>query len=121
MYPPEVGYLGSHGLWYPVESSTELLACATWRPVLLVLLQVLQSSMSSRVQDLPYPDILWHLHKQVPRGLEVCQDLRDQVQSYSPALRGTLRYAAYCSVLQAAGEEAKRYPANPGILWTLLK
>ena len=19
MYPPEVGYLGSHGLWYPVE------------------------------------------------------------------------------------------------------
>jgi hypothetical protein len=32
--------------------------------------------MSSSVQDLPYPDILWHLHKQVPKGLEVCQDLR---------------------------------------------
>ena len=31
VYPPEVGYLGSHGLWYPVVSSTELLACATWR------------------------------------------------------------------------------------------
>ena len=30
VYPPEVGYLGSHGLWYPMEPSTELLAYATW-------------------------------------------------------------------------------------------
>ena len=42
------------------------------------------------------PDILWHLHKQVPKGLEVCQDLRDQVQSYSPALRGALRSRCIC-------------------------
>ena len=46
---------------------------------------------------------------------------RGQVQGYSPALRGALRSGAYASVLQAAGEEAKRHPSIPGILWTLLK
>ena len=33
---PEVGYLGSLAMLHPVESSTELLSCATWRPALPV-------------------------------------------------------------------------------------
>ena len=28
MYPPEVGYLGSHGLWYPMDVTTVLLRIA---------------------------------------------------------------------------------------------
>ena len=59
---------------------------------------------------LPYPDILWHLHKQVPKGLEVCQDLRDQVQSYSPALRGALRSGMLRVLLRSRwGGEETRY------------
>ena len=41
---------------------------------------------------LPYPDILWHLHKQVPKGLEVCQDLRTKYRATR------LRYVALCGV-----------------------
>jgi hypothetical protein len=51
----------------------------------------------------------------------VCGILWSQVQSYSPALRGALQSGTYGSVLQAAGEEVKRYPTIPGILWTLHK
>ena len=67
------------------------------------------------IQDLPYPGILWTLHKEVPKGLEVCQDLRDQVQSYSPALRGALRSGMLRVLLRSRSDqvEVSRQPWDP--------
>ncbi len=69
---------------------------------------------------LPYPDILWHLHKQVPKGLEVCQDLRTKYRA------ARLRYVALCGVgalqvlLRSMSGSVQGLP-YPVILCTLLK
>ena len=56
------------------------------------------------------PDILWHLHKQVPKGLEVCQDRRrcGEIQYNAPYHTGISQCTA-----GTAEQRTKRYTGSP--------
>ena len=71
------------------------------------VLQVLLRSVSSIPPSLGSYGTSISRYPSVSRYARTCEIRWDQVQSYSPALRGALRSGAYGSVLQAAGEEVK--------------
>ena len=88
---------------------------------MLVILQSSEVLLRSIPGILPYPDILWHLHKQVPKGLEVCQDLRTKYRATRLRYVALCGVGAYGSVLLRRGRDEVHDPTHPGILCTLLK
>ncbi len=79
------------------------------------VLQVLRCSRRGGMRYPANPGILWNLHKQVPYGIQVCQDLREQVQSCSHTLRGALRsgicgyYYVACQVVYRVSHTLRSY------------
>ena len=83
-------------MWHPVRTKYR---ATRLRYVALCGVGVLQVLRCSRrggeVVGMRYPTIpgiLWNLHKQVPYGIQVCQDLRTRYRATR------LRYVALCGV-----------------------
>ena len=107
-----------------VRYSTMLHSILPYRCVLQVLRGSRRDEAARGTRYPANPGILWNLHKQVPYGIQVCQDGWDQVRSGTELLAcATWRSAEWgrMQVLLRSGCGEVQDLPYPGILWTLLK